>query len=417
MKTDWLKAMTIHGSAILLFSAAAHGAASGWKPESDLVDRFSRQRSDTNYREEKVPDYTLPSAMETVSGKPIRTWADWEQHRRPELLDLFREYMYGIDPGVPPKLEFAIVELNEGAMGGRATLKRVKILCGRRDTSLSFQLVLFLPNERKIKPAPVMLLINHRDRSNMDPTRENQTGFWPAEEMIERGYGAAAFQATDVDPDFHDGFMNGVHAVVDPLPRRGGSWGTLSAWAWGASRCMDYLVTDGDVDASRVAVVGHSRGGKTALWAGANDPRFAMVVSNDSGCGGAALSRRRYGETVERINKSFPHWFCENFNRFNGNEDALPVDQHLLVALMAPRKVYVASASEDLWADPRGEFLSLVHASPVFGLLDASTFLRESMPPVNTPVRRGAMGYHIREGGHDLTPYDWHRFMDHMEGN
>jgi hypothetical protein len=313
-------------------------------------------------------------------------------------------------------LRFEVTNRDPQAMDGAATLKQVAIYYGPAASDAHIRLSLFIPNDRP-KPVPGFLLICHRDHENIDPTRQRRTDFWPAETLINRGYAAAAFHVEDVDPDEHDGFENGAHGLYDPeiTPRPGHLWGTIAAWAWGGSRVMDYLETDPDVNADRFAVVGHSRGGKAALWCGATDPRFALTISNNSGCTGAALARRKTGERVKQINDKFPHWFCDNYTRYNGKEDELPVDQHQLIALMAPRLVYVASAARDDWADPLGEFLSCLHADPVYQLYNLTGMPATQQPPVNQPVHGGHIGYHIRSGKHDLTQRDWNHFLDYAD--
>ncbi len=397
--------------------AGSQETGQGWLADSAKVEslqaREQARKGKINYREENVPEYTLPDPFELLDGTKVDSVELWQTRRRPEILELFRKHVYGRAPvGRPEGMTMDVFDLDANAMDGAATRKQVKINFTGKEDGLTMKLVLFLPNKAP-KPVPTFLLICNRDPENIDPTRKTEMPFWPAEQVIARGYGIAAFYNGDVDPDKHDEFKNGVHGLFDkPGERPADAWGTIAAWAWGASRAMDYFETDDAVDARRVAVVGHSRGGKTALWAGAEDERFAMVVSNDSGCGGAALSRRCYGETVAQINRSFPHWFCENFKKYNDKEAELPVDQHMLMALVAPRLLCVASADEDLWADPRGEFLSAVGAGPVYGLFGLEGLGTAEMPALDQPVQKGNISYHIRSGGHGLTEYDWQQYMN-----
>jgi len=382
-----------------------------WKASAETVERLSGSRPEFNYYEEKVPVYTLPDVLKTSDGREVNSSSLWNTFRRPEIIEMFRENVYGRVPETPYQQSFKIVNLDKNALDGAATLKQIDITITADSKKLVIHLTLYTPNNAR-KPVSTFLLIDNRGPANTDPTRKIKSEFWPVEEAIARGYGMAVFYNADVDPDNFDDFKNGIHALLDKKPRPADAWGTIAAWAWGASRCLDYLITDNDVDKNRVAVVGHSRGGKTALWAGAEDPRFALVVSNESGCGGAALARRRFGETVARINTSFPHWFCSNYEKYNNNEDAMPVDMHMLLALIAPRALYVDCASEDLWGDPRGSYLSLYNAVPVFKLLGKEADIPEAMPPLNKQVISGNVAYHIRDGAHNMLLKDWNWFMD-----
>lgn len=437
-------------SSLIVLCAAFFGAESsgfartsevGWKASSELVDSLSKQSAETNYREQKVPKYALPDPLVASDGKKVTDAAAWQAERRAQVLDLFRTHLYGRAPvGRPKNMTFEQFDFERNVLGGSAIRKQVSVsFTGKKDAP-AMDILIYLPNTGS-KPVATFVLLNFGGNHtiNADPaiklstswmrpgrggsvnnlateqSRGSSSSSYPLASILKRGYGLATIYYGDIDPDFHDGFKNGVHPLFDKLrngERQGDAWGSIGAWAWGLSRAMDYFETDADIDQARISVLGHSRLGKTALWAGAQDERFAFVISNNSGCGGAALSRRRFGETVGRINTSFPHWFCENFKKFNDNEDDLPVDQHMLISLMAPRPVYVTSADKDLWADPRGEFLACKHAGPVYRLLGIDGLGTGRMPALDKPIKKGTIGYHVRSGGHGLTEYDWQNFMD-----
>ena len=355
------------------------------------------------YDEDKVPQYELPDPLTRNNGRKVRTVRKWERKRRPELLKMFADEMYGNAPvGRPAELHFSLLESGD-AFDGRAIRKQVRVWFDAAETQ-GLTLLLYIP--KSATPAPVFLGAHFADDLTLKAYR------WPFEYAIDHGYAVATYCYNDVDPDFDDGFRNGVIGYYGTQNRDGASWGNIAAWAWGLSRALDYLETDPDVAADKVAVLGHSRLGKTALWAGATDPRFALVISNASGCGGAAISRRHYGETIRRICAHFPYWWCSNLYKYGDNEQNLPFDQHELLALIAPRPLYVQSCSEDLWADPYGEYLSLVEASKVYALYGLEGFTSREMPAVEHPEVHGRLGHHIRAGKHDITLYDWQHYID-----
>jgi len=365
---------------------------------------------EANYDEASVPAYTLPDVLTTTTNRTVKTKTTWETLRRPEIIHLFEENVYGQMPTIVDHLTYSIKNENANAMAGKAHLKEVLIEVTHNQKQLRINLVLFVPTQPK-GPVPVLLLINNRSRQNTDPTRTHKSEFWPAELVIDSGYAVAAFQVSELAPDDSIGYVNGALQLYPQQLTASNGMRAIGAWAWGASRVLDYIETDPALDARKVAVVGHSRGGKAALWAAAQDQRFAMCFSNCSGNTGAALSHRRFGETIRRINTTFPHWFTPNYKRFNDKEASLPLDQHLLLATIAPRPLYVTNASKDLWADPRGTYLSVLQARSVYALYGIGINLPLDPPGVNQPLFTSHVGYHIREGEHDLTAYDWRMFM------
>ena len=388
-----------------------------------------------NYDESKAGTYTLPDPLVMQNGTRVRDAASWEKLRRPEILELFATQVYGRTPKGQVRPRFEVTSSEKNALGGTATRKQITVHFTQKPDGPKMDILLYIPSSAR-KPVPVFVGLNFTGNHtvNADPgikladvwvkekkqkgdekSRGSAASRYQIEKIIARGYAVASIYYGDIEPDFKGGLPYGIR----PLFYRAGQtapaadeWGALGAWAWGLSRAVDYFATDKDVNAKQIALIGHSRLGKTALWAGAQDKRFAIVISNDSGEGGAALARRNFGETIERLNTSFPHWFCANYRKYNGHPEQMPVDQHMLLALIAPRPLYVASAEEDVWADPRGEFLSAVAAGPVFELLGKRGLGISEMPAVGRPVAGRDIGYHIRTGKHDVTAYDWEQYLN-----
>ncbi|MET3878856.1 hypothetical protein [Chitinophaga sp. OAE865] len=388
---------------------------------------------------EAAVGYHLPDVMRTQSGKVINTVAGWEKTRRPEITALFEKNVQGKTPVKNIPLRYVPLSVSRNALNGTATRKQVRVYFSG-DDKYYMDILLYLPNSKN-KPVPMFLGLNFGGNQSVNAdtgiliserwvkyapepayknhfataaSRGTQSNDWCVEKIIAAGYGLATVYYGDLQPDS----ANSVNAGVAPLFYRKGQkepaadeWGAIGVWAWCLSRALDYMETDKDIDSKRVTVMGHSRLGKTALWAGAQDKRFALVISNNSGEGGAAITRRKYGETIAVMNKAFPHWFCGNFKKYNDKEDELPVDFHELIALIAPRPVYIASASEDQWADPLGEYLSGWYATPVYALYGLKGLNTPVPPDINQPVGDGTIGYHIRKGVHAITPYDWDQYI------
>lgn len=399
------------------------------------------QPADTIFDEAKVPEYVLPDPLVMQDGTSIKTVDEWKSRRRPEILRLFEEHVHGRSPQPPGHIEFDITSVQEDALGGKATRKQVTVyVTGKRDGP-SIDLLLFIPRAEP-KPVPAFLGLNfygnhtvnadkaiklserwmraNRNKGVVknratEAARGTSASRWPVEMIIDRGYSLVTVYYGDIEPDYPEGWRlglrNAFHSEGNETGYGPSQWGSIGVWAWGLSRALDYLVQDGDIDEKRVAVMGHSRLGKTALWAGAQDERFAIVVSNNSGEGGASIVRRRFGEALHHSVSMVPYWYRARYRDYAKRESKLPVDAHMMIALMAPRPVYVASASEDLWADPRGEFLAGKHAAPVYGLFGLGGIDGEEMPEMDRPIG-DFVRYHVRTGDHDVTAYDWEQYLN-----
>lgn len=396
-----------------------------------------------NYDESKIKPYTLPDPLVFNNGQKVTSAEQWPA-RRQELLEAITREMFGRMPVEDVKIVAEKPVVRNDALSGKAKRKLVTVHLQRNGKDVPLDLLILTPANAKAK-VPYFLGLNFNGnqavtndpdvplaRSWMRPngntgvvnnkasekSRGSEFSRWQPEKILDHGYGLVTIYYGDIDPDYDDGFNNGVHALFrseGEQGRKADAWGSISGWAWGLSRALDYLESDPDLDSTKVGVIGHSRLGKTSLWAAATDPRFSIAYVNNSGCGGAAIERREFGETVFRINTAFPHWFAENFRKYNQKENEMPFDAHSIVSLVAPRPIYIASAEEDTWADPKGEFLGGLGADPVYRLLTGDGMPVKEMPGISQPVM-GRIGYHIRPGKHDVTDYDWDQFLKFAKG-
>ncbi len=398
------------------------------------------QERRVNYDESKVGDHPLPEVLRAGDGTLVTNKEQWVKSRRGEVMELFRSHVYGRTPQTPATAA-EVLAIKADALGGLATRTLVRIHIPSVPKWEGIQMMVYAPNG-VAAPVPVFVGLsfqgNHavstepdvplstrwmrpsKDRGVVDnrateEARGKESSRWPLEMILKRGYAVATAYYGDIEPDHAEGWKSGLRAALSAdgaeTKWKEDDWGAIGAWAWGLSRMLDACKEVKSVDAARAAVIGHSRLGKTSLWAGAQDERFGIVISNNSGEGGAALARRDFGETTKIITTAFPHWFCGRYATYADNVPALPVDQHMLIALVAPRMVCIGSAEKDEWADPKGEYLSGYHAGPVYQLFGLKGLEANDPPGLNTPVG-DAVRYHYRTGIHDVTDYDWERYLD-----
>jgi hypothetical protein len=402
-----------------------------------LLALASLPASATNYDEAKVGDYTLPDPLLCLDGSRVTTPEAWFAKRRPEILERYRNEVFGRSPGPGTNVTFNVWETSSNALGGTAVRKQVEInFSGTADGPFA-HLLLYTPAGKTNSPTFLCLQFNGnytviddpaiaifpgwsgktgQPAMPKNPVRGEFARNWKIAETLARGYGIAVIDYREIEPDLPNGagFRFGVRKNF-PAPGPG-DWGAIGAWAWGASRALDYLTTERDVDAERVILFGHSRLGKTVLWAGAQDRRFAAVIANCSGEMGAALSRRDYGETVDDVVKHFPYWMAGNFKKYAKHWDALPVDSHFLISLIAPRPLFLNTGSEDRWGDPHGEFLAARAATPVYELLGKTGVTETDFPPLDHPIQHD-ISFNCHTGKHDVLPSDWDNFLDFADAH
>jgi hypothetical protein len=367
----------------------------------------------SNYDETKVGRYTLPDPLLSSSGARVKDAKTWRTVRRPEILRLYQTEIFGRVPAGAPKVTWRVTGVDRGAREGTVTIEHVAGTIGTASDAPRIPLTVFIPAKANGR-VPIILLVNFGG-GGAAPSATLPTGEPPvAADIIARGWGYATIAYQDIQPDRATSLDEGVIKLARAAgqPPRPDDWGAIGAWAWGVSRTIDYLVTDASVDAKRIAVQGHSRLGKTALWASATDPRIAAIYSSCSGEMGAALSRRDWGETVDDMAQNFPWWFAAAFQKWPGRWSEMPVDAHMLIALSAPRPVFITGGTADQWADPVGEYLAAVAAGPVYRLLGARDLgVADATPPLDTPVTGGDIGWHYHTGAHAATPEDWKAFL------
>jgi len=384
------------------------------------------------------PSAPLPDPLLLSNGKRVTNAADWRK-RRTEIQQMLTREMYGAAPPRPSKMRFEVFEKEASALGGLATRRQVAVYFNGEKSGPRMDILIYMPAARK---APLRTILglnfqgNHaviddpgiRLSTNWMETRAKavlnnrateasrgaMASRWQIEMMLKRGFAFATIYAGDVSPDSKDETGEGVQPLYPELKTKGDNFSTMAAWAWGLSRALDYLQTDRDIEGKKVAVFGFSRMGKAALWAGASDERFAAVISNDSGAGGAKQFHRGVGENITRLNTVFPHWFATNFKKYNDQDTELPWDQHWVMALVAPRPLYVGSAQLDRGADPEGEFQSAKAVTPVYRLLGAEGLPAETWPALDKPSQ-GRVAYHVRTGAHDVLAFDWTEYLNFLE--
>lgn len=386
-----------------------------------------------NYDEALVGSYSLPNPLLLANRKAVRNAKTWYEKRRPEIVRLFEENQFGSSPGPPGKLNFEVFDKGTSALEGKALRSQVTVYFSEDKSGPKMDLLIYLPAQTS-KPVPLILTpsfsanssvvddpgikpreIWSRDKKRIPAPKTSNLGSLKVEPVLAQGLGLATFYYGDVDPDFQGGLPFGVRALylkpghTEPAADE---WGAIAAWAWGLSRALDYLESDERVDARRVALFGVSRLGKTVLWAGAHDTRFALVIASCSGEGGAALSRRNYGETIKHLTapSRYPYQFCANYQKYADHVDQLPVDAHMLIALIAPRPLLLQTGDQDKWSDPKGEFLAAVAAGPVYRLLGKQALDTDQMPPAGQPILH-TLGYYMHSGGHGTIPSDWDQFL------